>query len=131
GDDIGHRRVVRVDRLDEREPAGMGPLYLDRIAGVVLVHGKGGYEDRAVDADLVHRRHHLVTGDVFGPVWHAMPGAFRRVRLVYMDLGIDDRHRHAPLCPTSLAITAGSSPEGSSFVCCRSPPRYAGGRRDA
>ena len=41
GDDIGHRRIVRVDRLDEREPAGMGPLHLHRIAGVVLVHRKG------------------------------------------------------------------------------------------
>ena len=63
GDDIGHRRIVRVDRLDEREPAGMGPLHLHRITGVVLVHGKGGDEDRAIDADLVHRRHHLVAGD--------------------------------------------------------------------
>src|SRR5260221_9741591 len=34
-----------------------------RIASVVAVHREGGDEDRAVDADLVHRRHHLVTGD--------------------------------------------------------------------
>src|ERR1700704_5790859 len=46
-DDIGHSRIVRVDRLDEREPAGMGSLHLHRITGVVLVHGKGGDEDRA------------------------------------------------------------------------------------
>jgi hypothetical protein len=32
-------------------------------AGVVAVHRKGRDEDRAVDADLVHRRHHLVAGD--------------------------------------------------------------------
>ena len=93
GDDIGHRRIVRVDRLDEREPAGMGPLHFHRIAGVVAVHGKGGDEDRAVDADLVHRRHHLVTRDVSGPVRHAVPGPLRRVRLIGVDLGIDDDHR--------------------------------------
>src|SRR5260221_14492254 len=34
-----------------------------RIASVVAVHREGGDEDRAVDAVLVHRRHHLVTGD--------------------------------------------------------------------
>ena len=93
GDDIGHRRIVRVDRLDDGEPVGMGPLHFHRIAGVVVVHRKGGDEDRAVDADLVHRRHHLVAGDVIGPVRHAVPGPLRRVRLIGMDLGIDDRHR--------------------------------------
>src|SRR5262249_8789095 len=64
-----------------------------RITRVVAVHGKGGDEDGAVDADLVHRRHHLVTGNVIGPVRHIVPGSFRSVRLVSVDLGIDDRHR--------------------------------------
>ena len=57
---------------------------------------KGGDEDRAVDADPVHRRHHLVTRDVIGPVRHGVPGPFRRVRLIDVDLGIDDRHREVP-----------------------------------
>src|SRR5262249_11273107 len=56
-------------------------------------HGKSGNEDRAVDADLVHCRHHLVTRHVIRPVRHTVPGPFRRVRLVDVDLGIDDRHR--------------------------------------
>src|SRR5215510_5567532 len=34
-DDVGHRRIIRVDRLDKGEPAGMGPLHLYRITGVV------------------------------------------------------------------------------------------------
>ena len=93
GDDIVHGRIVRVDRLDDREPAGMGALHFHRIARVVAVHGKGGDEDRAVDADLVHRRHHLVTRDVIGPVRHTVPGSLWRVRLIGVDLGIDDRHR--------------------------------------
>jgi hypothetical protein len=40
GDDIGHRRIVRIDRLDDGEPAGVGPLHFHRIAGVVAVHRK-------------------------------------------------------------------------------------------
>src|ERR1700722_5052408 len=92
GDDIRHRRIVRVDRLDDAELAGMRPLHLHGVARVVAIHGKGRDEDRAVDADLVHRRHHLVAGGVRGPVRHAVPGPLRRVRLIGMDLGIDDRH---------------------------------------
>src|SRR6266851_4782884 len=90
---IGHRRIVRVNRLNDGEPVGMGPLHLDRIAGVIAVRGKGGDEDRAVDADLVHRPHHLVTRDVIGPVRHTVPGSLRSVRVINMDLGIDDSHR--------------------------------------
>jgi hypothetical protein len=101
GDDIGHRRIVRVDRLDDGEPAGMGPLHVHRIAGVVAVHGKGGDEDRAVDADLVHCRHHLVTRDVIGPVRHCVPGSLWGVRLIGMDLRIDNRHWESPL-PSEL-----------------------------
>ena len=101
-DDIGHRRIVRVDRLDDGEPAGMGPLHVHRVAGVVAVHGKGGDEDRAVDADLVHGRHHLITRDVIGPVWHTMPGSLRGVRLIGMDLRIDDRHWGSSSVPSEL-----------------------------
>ena len=32
-----HRRILRVDRLDDREPVGMGLLHFHRIAGVVAV----------------------------------------------------------------------------------------------
>ena len=93
GDDVAHRRIVRIDRLDDREPAGMGPLHFHRIARVVAVQGKRRDEDRAVDADLVHGRHHLVTRNVIGPVRHAVPGSLRSVRFVSVDLGIDDHHR--------------------------------------
>ena len=33
-------RIIGVDRLDDGEPAGMGPLHLHGIAGVVAVHAK-------------------------------------------------------------------------------------------
>src|ERR1041385_2411622 len=71
---------------------GMGLRALDRVARVVAVHRKGRDEDRAVDADLVHRRHHFVAGDVSRPVRHGGPRPRRRVRLIGMDLGIDDHH---------------------------------------
>src|SRR5262249_698927 len=59
----------------------------------VAVHGKTGDEDRAVDADLVHCRPHLITRDVIRPVRNTVPGPFWCVRLIDVDLGIDDRHR--------------------------------------
>jgi hypothetical protein len=95
GDDIANGWIIRVDRFDDREPIGMRPLHFHRIARVVAVHGEGGDEDRAVDADLVHRRHHLVPRDVIGPVRHGVPGSLGSVRLISVDLGIDDRHRES------------------------------------
>jgi hypothetical protein len=109
GDDIGHRRIVRVDRLDDGEPAGMRPLHFHRIAGVVAVKRKGGNEDRAVDADLVHCRHHLVTRGVIGPIRHMVPGSLRGVGLIGMDLGIDDRHRGRS---SAEALISGQPPSG-------------------
>ena len=75
-DDVGHTGIVGVERLDDGEPAGMGPLHFHGIAGVIAVQRKGRDEDRAVDADLVHRRHHLVTRDMIGPVRHVCQGRF-------------------------------------------------------
>src|SRR5947209_8788345 len=77
----------------------MSPWNFHGIVRVVAVHRKGGDEDRAIDADRVHGRHHLVTGDVSGPIRDTVPGPFRSVRLVDVDLGIDDRHREAPQPP--------------------------------
>ena len=92
GNDIGHRRICRIDRLNEGETVRMGVLHLDRITGVVLIHGKGGYEDRAVNADRIHRYHHLVASDMVGPVRYRVPGAVRRVGGIDMDLGINNGH---------------------------------------
>src|SRR5262245_44447503 len=93
GNDIANGWIVWVDRLDDREPTRMSPLHFDCITRVVAVQGKGGDEDRAVDTDPVHRRHHLVTRNVSGPVRHTEPGALWSVRLISVNLGIDDRHR--------------------------------------
>ena len=95
---------VMLTKEAKREPNDPG---LDRIAGVVPVHGKGGDEDGAVDAYLVHGRHHLVTCDVIGPVRHAVPGSLRSVRLISVDLGIDDRHEEAPQLLREFGIATG------------------------
>ena len=79
GDHVGYRRIVRVERLDDREPIGMRLLHFHRIARVVAVHREGGDEDRAVDAELVHRRDDLVARDVggqFGMLCHGRFGVF-------------------------------------------------------
>src|SRR5262249_16803859 len=111
GDHVGHRRIVCVDRLNNGKPAGMGPLHFDRIAGIVAVQGEGGDEDCAVDADFVHRGHHLVTRGVIGPVRYAVPGSLRGVGLIGMDLRIADSHRReARLVPREFAIAAGPCP---------------------
>jgi hypothetical protein len=47
----GDRRARDAVAISAPIPAGMGPLHFHRVAGVVLVHGVGGDEDRAVDAD--------------------------------------------------------------------------------
>src|SRR5258707_13293833 len=39
GDDVGHRRIIRIDRLHDGEPARMRPLDLHGIACGVAVHG--------------------------------------------------------------------------------------------
>jgi hypothetical protein len=92
GDHFADRRVVRIDRLDDGEAAGVLALHLDRIASVVLVEREGGDEDRPVDAEPVHRRDRLVAGGAGGPVGHAVPGPLGRVRLVGVDLRVDDGH---------------------------------------
>ena len=110
GNDIVHALIVRIDRLDDRHAAGMRALHLLGVARVVAVHRKRRDEDRAIDADLVHRRDHLVAGNVSGPVRHAVPGPLRSVRLVDVDLGIDDRHWEVPPCLRSPASRGGLAP---------------------
>ncbi len=122
GNDLGNRRIIRVDWLDDGEPAGMAPLHFRRITGVVLVQRKGGDENRAVHADLVQRRDHLVTGDVIGPIRHAVPRPFRCVRLIGVNLRIDDRHRGAPLTLSGfVGITAVKSIAALLRRCGLSP----------
>ena len=80
-------------------------LHLHRIARVVAVHGERRDEDGTVDIELVHFRHHLVSRNMGGPVGRAVPWPAGRVRLVGMDLRIDDGHWYLLRLPESLAAT--------------------------
>ncbi len=58
------------------------------IAGILAVHAERRHPHRAVDADGVHRRRHLVAGD-FGRVLEgAGPKAGRAVAFLGVNLGI-------------------------------------------
>src|SRR5438876_39042 len=63
-------------------------------AGVVAIDREGGDEDRTVYPELVLRRQLLLARGAGGPVRHAAPRPLRRIRLIGVDLGIDD-HREA------------------------------------
>ena len=102
GDDLGHRRIGRVHRLDEPEPSGMPGVDLDRVARIEAVHGVGGDQQGPVDADRVHRGDHVVAGDLRGAGENPRPGAARAVALVGMDLGVDGRHGAHPLFSPSV-----------------------------
>src|SRR3954468_7112706 len=86
----------------------MSPLHLDSIAGVIAIHREGRNEDRTINSDLVHRRHHLVAGDVVRPVRNGVPGPLEGVRLIGVDLGVDDHWgnsiRHAYLTSGPVAV---------------------------
>jgi hypothetical protein len=96
GDDIAHGWIVWIDWLDDCKLIRMGPLHFHRITRVVAIHRKGRDEDRAVDADLVHRPNHLITRNVIRPVRHTVPWSLWGIRLIGVDLGVDDRHRKSP-----------------------------------
>ena len=80
--------VGRIDRLDQPEPAGMGRVDLYGVAGVVAVHAERRDQYRAVDADGVHGRHHLVAGNLGRAVEGADPRPARVVALVGVNLGV-------------------------------------------
>jgi len=91
-DDITDRRIIRIDRLDQGEAARMGLLHFHRVARVIAIHGEGRDEDRAMNADLVHRRDHFVARHMCGPVRHAMPRPLRVVGVIGVDLRINNHH---------------------------------------
>ena len=96
GDRLGHPGVVRIDRLDQGEPAGMFGMNGDGVAGIVTVHGKRRHQHCAVDADRVHRGYHLIARDVGWASQDGGPGAAGVIVLIRMHLGIDCCHDFQP-----------------------------------
>ena len=50
--------------------------------------------------------------------WHTVPGSLRSVRVIGMDLGIDDKHRVKRLCDAQFFITEGSCLDAPRFIRC-------------
>jgi hypothetical protein len=69
---------------------------LKGIAGVTAIHAERRDQYGTVDADRVHRGHHLVAGDLRRPVQCADPGAARVVAFIGVNLGIEYRHSFRP-----------------------------------
>ena len=129
GDRLGDAGVGGIDRLDQPEPAGMPGAHLDRIARVVAVHGERGDQQRAVDADGVHRRHHVVARDLRRAVQHRGPGPAGMIALVGVNLGIDRQHGFDPFAetglPRNLQGTAGGDRREGAAPCGAAPGREA------
>src|SRR5262249_15999360 len=71
--------------------------------------------------NLVHRRHHLVACDVIWPIWHSVPGPLRSVRLIGVDLRIDDGHRGSSSVLSEVSIATGRGRLVQTHICSASP----------
>jgi len=68
---------------------------LEGIAGIVAIQSEGRHQQRPIDADRVHRCHHLVAGDLSRPRQESAPRTLRTIPLVGIDLGVN---RGTPSC---------------------------------
>ena len=93
---LGHPWIGRVERLDQPEPAGMLRMHFESVAAVEAIHGVGRDQQRTVDADGVHGRHHVVARDLRRSVQKARPGAAGVVALVGVHLGVYRDHDSQP-----------------------------------
>ena len=95
-DGVGHLRIIGIYRLDHSELVGVGFLDRDRVAGVPMVHGVDGDEQRPIDADGVHRLDHVLGRHLRRSGKHRMPRPARMVALVAVNLDVDRWHEALP-----------------------------------
>ena len=103
-DNVRDARIGRVHRLDEREPAGMALVHLERIARVVPVHCESGDQDCSGDTGHIHLRHHLIARNLRWTREDAVPGPAGVISLVSMHLRVDSQNFMVP--PQRRAIRA-------------------------
>jgi hypothetical protein len=89
--------IVWVDGLHQGEPGGMRLAYLDGVAGVVAVRHERRDQQCAIDTDRVHRRHHVVAGDLLRAGLNRGPGPARMIAFVGVHLGVDCWHSYSLL----------------------------------
>ena len=98
---VGSTGLTSLKRL------GMRRVDLYRVAGVVAIHGERRDQHRAVDADRIHRGHHVVAGDLGRTVENADPRPARMVAFIGVHLGIDVGMTSNPSRCLILARAAG------------------------
>ena len=86
---VSRRFGLRIEWLDQAETAWMFRVYLESVAGIVAVHGERRNQQGPVDANRVHRRHHIVASNLIGALQESTPGALRAVTLVRMNLRVN------------------------------------------
>src|SRR5579872_3515858 len=86
--------VETLSRIMMRTPTV--PFFIECVAWVIGVHRERRDQHRAVDANLVHRRDHLVTRDFRRSMQRALPRPAGMIALVGMHLDVDDRHGGPP-----------------------------------
>ena len=103
GDRLGDLGIVRIDRLDQPEPAGMGGMDGQRVARIVAVHGEHRGQQPAIDTDGIHGLHHVLARDLRWPGQNLGPRAARMIAFVAVNLGIDCHHEIRPPRPLSFS----------------------------
>ncbi len=108
GDRVLDRGVARVDRLDHAKSVGMRRVDLERVAGVVAIERIRRDQQRRIDADRVHRGHHLLarrrgrTGEM------PDPRPARLVAIIGMHLRVDREHRISPQSICRVYLSGGT-----------------------
>ena len=88
--------VVGVHRFDDGETAWVRLLHFHGVTRIVLIHRERRHKYGAINADLVHRDDHFVTGHMRRPVRHFMPWTAGRIGFVGVDLGVYDHDLESP-----------------------------------
>ena len=83
---IGDRFRLRIEWLDQGDPARMCRVYLECIAGIVAIQSEWRDQQSPIDADRVHRCHHVVAGDLIRTLQESAPRTLRTIPLVGMYL---------------------------------------------
>ena len=127
-------RLLESDAAHDGEAARIPSDRFQRI--IVAVARRGGRHDHnAIDARLVHHRHHLLDGERLGHLRRAAsdPRPVRRLGLPQMDLGVDDALTLLALSgdvsvgmefvPSSGVVSAANRSINSTSICSRPRPR--------
>ena len=93
-DFLRNRRRMRIERFDQPKPVRMLLVHREHVAGVVAIDRERRDQQRPIDANRIHRRDHVVAGDLLGPGQERAPGILRSVAFIGMDLAIDGWCRH-------------------------------------